>query len=155
MWTVYLINGQQISQDKCEWNLLPRVPIMKMSYRLANEKYIVLQGFEAYFQLKEGYKFLYGARGQLTNTINLFGKNGNKVYQFSIHRKGKSAQIINEWGQEFRPLIIKTLPKRNRTEKKRFTLEFGKPQKTNHALWKCGVKLPKVKVSIEKTNPNV
>jgi len=131
MFKAYLLNGTQITEDKCEWSKLPKIPIIKLEYSFSNKRILVMEGFQAYIYIKEYYHFLYGAKGNVLDTINLLGKFGNKVYQFSMNvRKGKAFQIKGEWGKEFSPLI--TNPKTN-------NFEFGKARKTNHDLWHFGL----------------
>lgn len=131
MFKIYLLNRQEITEDKCEWAKLPKIPIVKIEYSFPNNRILVMEGFQAYIYIKEYYHFLYGGKGNILDTINLLGKYDKKVYQFSMNvRKGKAFQTKGEWGKEFSPLIINT--KNNK-------FEFGKARKTNHQLWHFGM----------------
>ena len=141
MFKVYLLNGQKITEDKCEWNKLPNIPIMKLEYILPNNRILIMEGFQAYFHLKEYYQFLYRAKGCVLDTINLLGKYGDKVYQFSMNvKKNKAFQKKGEWGKEFSPLIINT-----KTNK----LEFGTARQTNHQLWHFAIPTKKPSAEIK------
>jgi len=141
MWTVYLVNNQVISQDKCEWELLPKIPIVKLVYLLPNKKYLVMSGFEKYIHIQEIYTFVYGAKGRMIDTINLLGKNDKSIYQFSLNvRKNKAFQIKNSVEEEFRTLRWNSSTK---------LFEFGKPQKLNSFLWHDGIKCGRAIAKIE------
>ena len=148
MLTLHLANGSSISQQDTEWiNMLICSPVIKMTYLMSNKRTVVFQGFEKYFFLKEEYRAFFGAKGSLLATINLFGKHQNKVYQFSLHRKGEAGQIINTWGKEFRPFEIKPQFTK-KGEPKKYALDFGSPRKTNQKLWKDGYLngIPKIEI---------
>lgn len=131
MFKVYLLNGQNIYEGKCKWLNLPKIPIVKLEYYFPNKKILVMQGFQSYLQIKEYYKFFYGAYGEKLDTINVLGKYKDNVYQFSMNiSKNKAFQRKNKWGKEFASLKIN--PKTNK-------IEFGIPQKTNSSLWHSGV----------------
>ena len=133
MFKVYLLNGQVISEDKKEWKKLPNIPILKMEYSLPNNKTLVLEGFQGYLIIKEIYKFVYGAKGEVVDTINVLGLCNDSVYQFSWHlKKGKFFQSRNEINV-FKP--VKVIP----FQKGEYVIELGNPIKINSKKWKVGV----------------
>jgi hypothetical protein len=101
-----------------------------------------MKGFESYLYLYEDYYLFYGLiqKKIVRDTINFLGKKSNQVFQFSYSCKtGKAFQCKNEWNLEFRSLKLSPLPRINKKEPKRFSIDFGSPRKTNHSLWHEGV----------------
>lgn len=145
MWAVYLANNKWILENECNWKHLPCYPIIELNWQLPNGKTLIMKGFESYLYLHEDYHIFQGLAKQkiIKDTVNLLGKKGNEVFQFSYHLRFKKAfQIKNEWNKEFRPLQLSPLPRINKKEPKRFSIDFGSPRKTNHSLWHEGVVLP-------------
>ena len=145
MWTVYLINNQILTEKDCNWKLLPNYPIVKLEWKIPNGRTVVMTGFESYLAMHEDYHIFYGLikNKVVKDTVNLFGKKDNQVFQFSYSlRFNKAYQIKNEWNKEFRPLQLSPIPRINKKEPKRFSIDFGSPSKTNHSLWHEGVCLP-------------
>lgn len=145
MWTVYLINGQILTEKDCNWKLLPNYPIVKLEWKLPNGRTLVMQGFESYLAIYEKYHIFYGLKNNkiVKDIVNLFGKKGNEVFQFSYSlRFNKAFQTKNEWNREFKPLQLTPIPRINKKEPKRFSIDFGSPRKTNHSLWHEGIELP-------------
>lgn len=131
MFKITLANNQIITEDKCNWNLLPQIPIVKLEYGLYKGKTVTMSGFGNYLIIKEFYSFLQGRKGTLLDTITLLGKYKDNVYQFSFNvRKRKALQRKGVWGKEFASLIFNPLLNK---------FEFGKEQKTNQSLWHLGV----------------
>ena len=152
MWIANFADGQTINARQRDWMLLPKFPIMSLLYQLRNGKFLYLAGFEKYWQTKEIYAFLYGAKGQKLWTWNICAKWGEDVFQFSHHiTKNKYFYIQNKWGKEFRPLKIITLPaiiRPNKKPQKQYKIEFGVPKSTNHNEWHDGIKLEQCVVKI-------
>jgi len=135
---LYLANGNKISPNDIPWNnMILNSPIVKMTYLLPNKRLLVFTEFEKYYYLKEKYVAIMGAKGSLIDSINFFGKYRNQVYQFSYHRKGQAGKVINQWGKEYKPLILRPISTK-KGESKKFKIEFDSPQKTNHSEWKDG-----------------
>jgi len=144
-----LLNNTSITSDQCSFGNLPDIPIVDIQLCLPNTKKILLEGFEKYLVLKTEYQFVNKKSKNLFDTLNILAKKGDEVCQVSVHRKGKIFQCKNKWGEEWRPLVIKTLPQRDPTEKKRFEIVYSKPLKTNHNDWHNGMWCPSAKVSIK------
>ena len=131
MWSVKLMNGEIVSENKCNWKMLPNVPIAELRYLLPNKKILHLQGFEQYIVMKEYYQFFMSKKEPQTITVNILGKFKEEVYQFSLHLgKQKAVQTKNQWGKEFASIKLNPITQQ---------ITFGKPQKTNHDLWHSGI----------------
>jgi hypothetical protein len=142
MWKIKLINSEIISELQCEWGKIPNVPIEKFYYTLKNDNILCFEGFESYICFKEVYKFMLGACGQLTDTINILAKYNNDVCQISYNLLNKKPlQRKNVWGKEFTPLIWNTFKKE---------WDAGVGRLTNRTLWKAGVKTNKPGIQIVK-----
>lgn len=139
MWKIELINKETISELQCSWNQI-NIPIEKFYYIFPNKKILQFEGFESYVCFKENYKFIMGAKGQFTDTINVLAKYNNEVVQVSYNPiKGKILQRKNVWGKEFTPLTWDSI-------KKEWTI--GKARKTNREYWKEGLKKEKAIIKI-------
>lgn len=144
MFRATFINGQIITEDKCAWNLLPKIPILTLDYKLPNGRILRMEGFEKYLFAPEISYFLNIKKKPRIDVINLLGKRKYLLYQFSMNitptkkRPAKALQrkdISNK--DEFHPLIWNPVLKK---------YEFGKPRPINSTLWHSGISLtiPKV-----------
>ena len=128
MWMVQLTNNELYSSKDCAWEDLPDFSILKIVIDLPKNKRVVLDGFESYIHIKECYKFVQSDKKNVLDTINVLGKYGDKVYQFSYNvRKVHAGQATNVWGKEFTPLIWDE------------GWKYGTARKTNHNLWHKGL----------------
>ena len=132
MFKIYFINNTTITEDKCKWDDLPKIPVVQIDYDLGNNKIVRLAGFEKYIVFKEFHKFpLGGPKEDVLSTINILGKHKENVYQFSMNViKRKALQRKGIWGKEFASLNFNTLLQK---------FEFGKERPSNHDLWIDGV----------------
>lgn len=135
MFKIEFLNGEVITEDKCKWNMLPRIPVVKLKYRLPNKRVIQMAGFKSYLILKEYYQFMNKKRARTLDTVNILGRYENSIYQFSVNiRKGKALQRKDSAEKEFRPLKFNSVTNK---------FEFGSPRKTNHSLWLPGLPITK------------
>jgi len=140
MLTLYFLNNKTVTSKEASWfEMMQLSNVLKMTYLLPNNRTICLEDFEKYLYFKEEYKSIFGCQVGGIDTINLFGKYQNKVYQFSLKiKKGKAGQVINDWGKEFRPFEIKPIFT-TKKDPKQYQIEFGSARTTNHNLWINGV----------------
>ena len=144
MWLVRLADGKQFSANNRDWKLLPNLPIVSMMYALPNGKFLYLNGFERYCQLKEIKQFVMGAKGNKIWIWNIFGQHKGKVYQFSHHiGKNKTFQIVNK-APNWRPLSL--IPRINKKDPLKF--KFNEPRPIKDTDWHSGISLPQSVVRI-------
>jgi len=149
-WTAYLTNGEMISSQFYSFSEIPNIPITRIHLWTLNGKLIIFEGFEKYLIITTFYQIVQGGKDKIFDTINVLGKKDNKVCQISIHRKGKVFQCKNEWGKEWRPLIIEPLPMID--GKKQFNIKFTYPIFTKRSFWHSGLELTQAKVHLKGKN---
>lgn len=145
-WTIHLINGDIVQGNNCNWRELANFPITTIHLHLPDKKTIFFEGYEKYLIVQTKYEFVQKKKGDILDTVNILGKRGFEVCQISYHRKGKIFQCKNEWGKEWRELVLQPLPKQK--NKKMYQLVAKSAIPTNHEDWHAGIWMEKSKIYV-------